>query len=77
VPTLGQFKSMVKSNTVRLVVDNTSRDAKARKAIDEHLRPDAASTKILEWVIANCKRFDDRGQIWSARRDIYDCSAKP
>jgi 4-amino-4-deoxy-L-arabinose transferase-like glycosyltransferase len=77
VPTLGQFKSMVKSNTVRLVVDNTSRDAKARKAIAEYLRPDAASTKILEWVIANCKRFDDRGQIWSARRDIYDCSAKP
>ena len=76
-PTLAQFKSMVKANTVRLVVDNTTKDAMARKALAKYLRADAESTQILEWVIGNCKRFDDRGQIWAARRDIYDCAIRP
>jgi len=76
-PTLAQFKSMVKTNIVRLVVDNTTKDAMARKALAKYLRADAESTKILEWVIGNCKRFDDRGQIWAARRDIYDCAIRP
>jgi 4-amino-4-deoxy-L-arabinose transferase-like glycosyltransferase len=76
-PTLEQFKTMVKTNTVRLVVDNTTKDAMARKALATYLRPDAESTKILEWVIGHCKRFHDKGQIWANRRDIYNCALKP
>ena len=76
VPTLDAFKKMLLTNKVRLVLDNTAKDAIARKAIAAYLWPHSDSQQILDWVIEHCQHFDDRGQKWEAKRDIYNCSIR-